>query len=216
MKRVWFIFASIYAAGILVTGLISAFVCLLDHSLENMRWWFALVLEGGFLLSPVIFVVACIIAGVRGLVSKTPTEEFSVSDRSKHIFLVLCILFFIVIPFFLLRDAMLEGAARRGDIVSARIWLALGADKNSAVTQGGNSALVWAIIYGQRDMVEFLLKKHVQFNTNNILDMVPRGHEQIADVLKQYGAVETGKRDSQDAIHCTLPRDQHRYATFDH
>jgi hypothetical protein len=99
---------------------------------------------------------------------------------------------------------------------SARIWLVLGADKHSEVGTGSNGALVWAIMYGQREMVEFLLKKNVQFNTNAILNMVPRGHEQIADVLKQYGAVETGKRDRQDAIHCTLPRVQHRYATFDH
>ena len=216
MKRVWFIFLSIYAAGIVVTGLIVAFVCLLDHSLENMRWWFALVLEGGFLLSPVVFVISCIAAGAWGLVSKTPAEDFSVSQRYKRVFLLLGILFFLVIPFFLLRDAMLESAARRGSVVPARIWLALGADKHSEAATGSNDALVWAIIYGQRDMVEFLLKNNVQFNTNAILNMVPRGHEQIADVLKQYGAVETGKRDRQDAIHCRLPPEQHKYATFDH
>jgi hypothetical protein len=174
-KRAWFIFAAIYAAGILITGLMVAYSCLTAHSLTNMRWWFALVLEGGFLLSPVVLAVAYIVAGVWGLVSKTPAEEFSVSQRSKRIFVFLCILFFLVVPFFLLRDAMFESAARSGSIASARIWLALGADINSATAQGGNSALDWAIIYGQRDMVEFLLKKHVQFNTNNILNIVPRG-----------------------------------------
>jgi ankyrin repeat protein len=153
---------------------------------------------------------------VWGLASKTPAEEFSVSERSKRIFVFLSILFFLVVPFILLRDPMLEGAARRGDIASAKVLLTLGADINSATTEGGMSTLDWAIVYGQRDMVEFLLKKHVRFNTNNILSIVPRGHEQIADILKHYGAVETGQRDSQDAIHCTLPRDQHRYATFDH
>jgi hypothetical protein len=214
MKRVWFVFASIYAAGIVVTGLIAAYACLLDRSLENMRWWFALVLEGGFLLSPVVFVIACVIAGVWSVFSKTPSGEFSVSERSKHIFLVLGVLIFLVVPFFLLRDGAFRSAARSGNIGTARLWLVLGADINSREVEG-NSALTWAIIYGQRDMVEFLLKNKIQFNKDSILSMVPRGHEQIADLLKQYGAVETGRRNRQDAIHCTLPRDQHRYAPFD-
>jgi hypothetical protein len=201
MKRVWFIFASIYVAGIVVTGLFTASVCLTDHSLENMRWWFALILEGGFLLSPVVFVVACIIRGVEKFFSKTPAEEFSVSERSKRIFLIFGILFFLVIPFFLLRDAMFRSAAREGNIGRAKLWLALGADINSGEAQGGNTALTWAIIYGRQEMVEFLLKKNVQFEKNGILSLVPRGHEQIAEALKQYGAVETGKRSGQDALH---------------
>jgi hypothetical protein len=126
------------------------------------------------------------------------------------------LLFIVVVAIVLLRDSMFRGAARSGNIGSARVWLALGADINSGEPYGGMDALHWAIVYGQRDMVEFLLKRKVQFHASNILNMVPQGHEQIADILKQYGAVETGQRDSQDAIHCTLPRDQHRYATFEH
>jgi hypothetical protein len=214
MKRVWFIFALIYATGIVLTGLIVAYSCLINRSLETMRWWFALVLEGGFLLSPVIFVIACVIAGAWGLFSKTPAEEFSVPERIKRIFLLLGILLFLVVPVFLLRDAMFESAARKGSVAKARFWLALGANINSSATQGGNSALTWAIIYGQRDMVTFLLGKKIRFSTNGILSMVPNGHEDIADVLKQHGAVETGARNRQDAYGCKRTPTQHRYANF--
>jgi ankyrin repeat protein len=124
------------------------------------------------------------------------------------------VVFFLVIPVVLLRDSMFRGAARSGNVGSARVWLALGANMNSGEPYGGMDALHWAIVYGRGDMVEFLLKRKIQFNTNNILDMVPRGHEQIADLLKQYGAVETGRRDRQDAIHCKLPPTQHKFASF--
>ena len=214
MKRVWFIFVSIYAVGIVLTGLIVAYASIMDRSLEDMRWWLALVLEGGFLFSPGVFVIACILAGVWSLFSKTPAEEFWVPQTAKRILLVVGILFFVVAPFFLLRDAMFRRAARSDSIGSARVWLALGADINSGESYGGMDALHWAIVYGHQDMVAFLLKNKAEFNKSNILNMVPRGHEQIADLLKQYGAVETGRRDRQDAINCNLPPEQHRYAPF--
>src|SRR5260221_7043982 len=116
MKRTWLIFFAIYAVAIVVTGLLATYYSLMDRSLENMRWWFALVLEGGFLLSPFVFVIASIFATVWNVVSKTPEEEFSVSETSKRALLVAGILFFVVVPVFLLRDAMFRGAARRGSI----------------------------------------------------------------------------------------------------
>jgi hypothetical protein len=214
MKRVWFSFASIYAAGIAVTGLIMAYLCLKAGSLEGMRWWFALVIEGGFLLSPVVFVLACVIAGLRSFGSKTPDEEFSIPQRSKQIFLILGILLFLVIPFFLFRDAMFRSAARRGSIGSARLWLVVGANINSREVEG-NTALTWAIAYGQQDMVAFLLKRKITFDSNDVLSMVPRGHEDMADVLKGYGAKETGRRHGTDANGCKRSCEQHRYAPFD-
>ena len=213
MKRVWFIFASIYAAGTVLTGVATAYSCLMARSLENMRWWFAFVLEGGFLLSPVVFAIACIIAWVPALFSKAPRDEIVMPESSKRIFLVIGILFFLVVPFFILRDGMFRSAARRGNITSARLWLVFGADINSRETEG-NSALTWATAYGQRDMVAWLMKKKINFDTNSVLRMVPNGHEDIADVLKEYGAVETGVRSREDAYGCKRTPEQHRYANF--
>jgi hypothetical protein len=213
MKLVWFIFVSIYAAGIVVTGTLVAYACLMDHSLENMRWWYALVLEGGFLASPVVLIVSWIIAIVWSLFSKTSAEEFSVPKQSKRIFLIVGILFFLVAPVFLLRDSMIGGAARKGSIGGVRFWLVLGADDREALS--------WGIIYGQQDVVASLLKQrphllenNSHWGTNYILSSVPNGHEDLADVLKKYGAKETGVRDRQDAIGCKRTPEQHRYANF--
>ena len=211
MKRVWLTFFTIYAVVIAITGIPLAYSSLVNHSLENMRWWFALVLEGGILLSPLVFVVAYVVTIIWNLFSKNPQSD-SVPDIFKRILFACGFLFFFVLPPLLLRNSMFLGAARNGSIGRARILLALGADINARESYGGNGALTWAIIYGHQDMVEFLVNNKIEFNTNNILDMVPRGHEQIADVLKKYGAVETGKRDNRDAINCTLSRDKHKYA----
>ena len=86
--------------------------------------------------------------------------------------------------------------ARKGDVENATIFLDHGADLHARDEDICSTPLGWAAKFGKRPMVEFLLGAE-QGRTCPMIRPGPRrsrgptrrGHDEIAELLKQHGAV---------------------------
>ena len=91
----------------------------------------------------------------------------------------------------------LHRCAAKANIPVADVLLDFGADINSIETEWCSTPLGWAARFGQKDMVEWLMKKGADpAQPENELWARPlawaqrRGHKEIAGLLKQYGVNE--------------------------
>jgi ankyrin repeat protein len=86
--------------------------------------------------------------------------------------------------------------AQRGDVESASIFIAHGANLNVVDEELYTTPLGWAAKFGKKEMVELLLQHGANANPTGVPSWstplawaVRRGHTDIAVLLKQQGAV---------------------------